>query len=86
MSEMVERAVSAVQDWAGKEDNDLACWNRDAISELVRVVTGALREPTEAMIEAIDDSLGEFSYFAVTAPEAWRAGIDAALKSNVEVG
>ena len=74
MSEMVERVaraiISSASSYAGYEANS------DYWDSLARAAIEAMREPTEAMVNAAPDLRGVDFY----PTDVWRAMIEAALK------
>lgn len=95
MSGMVERVARAVLAFMVEEDPSTTSWDnapvqgREGLMRLARVAIKAMREPTEAMIDAVDVSGetdaggGNNATYLVGKEEAaavWRAMIDEALK------
>lgn len=74
MSEMIERVVKALDAWAEDRSGRFEAYKTE---DLVRVVMGAMREPTGPMIDA-GNSYGEESSWAVE--RNWQAMLDEALK------
>lgn len=88
MSEMVERLAPLVYAamWPGNDpavpwstiQNEAA---KAPVYEATRAIISAMREPTEAMVAAAEDSFDAPWWFdTVFASKAWPAAIDAAIK------
>jgi hypothetical protein len=89
MSEMVDRAVKAIAEKFAPAIDMRAPYAKVMVAAAARAVIEALREPTEAMIDAVDVSGetdaggGNNATYLVGKEEAaavWRAMIDEALK------
>ena len=91
MSEMVERVARAIwqesvgrADWYKWETFRPDAWGRCLSMAQARAAIEAMREPTEAMIEAArnedDPGFCDEPGFAAPHKDAWQAMIDAALK------
>lgn len=83
MSEMVERVARAMRERYAKHNGDKglvpfeAAGSREAWMECARAAIEAMREPTEAMVVAMDEHAGTI------APQyAYEAAIDAALTTS----
>lgn len=71
---MVERVAQAMSgSFAGGHPEDIAYWRAAALKAI-----GAMREPTEVMVDSGENSNGENS----DAGDIYRAMIDAALKES----
>ena len=84
MSEMIDRAAAALKAHFVAEDGPYS-FARDVNPEdMVRVVIDAMREPTEAMLDAAwrlpDD--GPAIIYKSAIEEKWREMIEAALKDD----
>ena len=85
MNEMVDRLARAICDAEAcqglREPFPCDVCDKGGCVTLARAAIGAMREPTEAMIDAIADALMDGHDEPTTGDCAliWRAGIDAAL-------
>ena len=84
MSEMIERVAKAIalddcQTW-----NELDAVNRGMFLSFARAAIAAMREPTEAMLEAGTITVSKTGVISISTQDAariWRAMVDAALHS-----
>jgi hypothetical protein len=70
MSEMIERVVKAMRETG----LDCCTWGDEVMAELATAAITAMREPTDAMVNALDDGDEDHGL-----EHGWRAAIDAAL-------
>ena len=98
MSEMVERMARAAYERFHEKQNvglapevaarrftpwdKLNCWDRAFYLEAQRAAIGAMRKPTEAMIDAMESRLVDYEAEWVDAPFVWDSAITAALSSS----